>query len=99
MAKIWKGVAFVLTGFILGMIAAIKFIAPPGEDIEIKFDKTKLVIKGKNNQVTDAVDVTPVMNIVKEARKSKRQQKKEDRKMEREKRKLERKNKKSGSVG
>ena len=88
MAKIWKGVAFVLTGFILGMIATIKFIAPPGEDVEIKFDKTKLVIKGKNNQVTDAIDVTPVMNIVKEARKSKRQMKKE----ERDKKKAERKN-------
>ena len=88
MAKIWKGVAFVLTGFILGMIATIKFIAPPGEDVEIKFYKTKLVIKGKNNQVTDAIDVTPVMNIVKEARKSKRQMKKE----ERAKKKAERKN-------
>jgi hypothetical protein len=85
--KIWKVISFVLAGFILGMIAAIKFIAPPGEDIEVNFDKVKFVIRGKNNQVTDGLDVTPIVNITKE--KSKRQKKKE----EREKKRAERKNK------
>ena len=65
-----------------------RFVVATDWKPEIKFDKTKLVIKGKNNQVTDAIDVTPVMNIVKEARKSKRQMKKE----ERAKKKAERKN-------
>jgi len=84
--KIWKGVSFVLVGFILGLVATIKFIAPPGDDFEVKFGKVKIKVRGKNNQVTDAVDMTPIVNITQE--KSKRQLRKE----EREKKKADRKN-------
>ena len=71
---------------IIGIIAVLKWIAPPGDDIEVKFGKVKIKVRGKNNQVTDGVDVAPVVNITKE------ESKPQTRKEKREKKKAERKN-------
>jgi len=68
---------YVLIGFALGMIVTIKWISPPDEDINIDFGKTKLVIKGRKNVVTDAIDVTEIADVAMSTTDKKKQTRKE----------------------
>jgi hypothetical protein len=53
MKKLYEIGFYILTGIIAGMFLALKFLAPPGTEIKLG----KLVIKGKQNEVTDILDL------------------------------------------
>lgn len=53
MKKIYQFGFYVLSGIIAGMFLALKFLAPAGTEIKLG----KLVIKGKQNEVTDILDL------------------------------------------
>ncbi len=53
MKKLYEIGFFVLTGIIAGMFIALKFLAPAGTEIKLG----KLVVKGRQNEVTDILDL------------------------------------------
>lgn len=52
-AKISKFVVVLLLGIIAGIVATIKWIAPPGEDITIG----KIKVKGKGNNQDTTIEI------------------------------------------
>lgn len=70
-AKISKFVVVLLLGIIAGIIAAIKWIAPPGDDIV--FGKIK--VKGKGNKQDTVIEIEKKTN--KQLRKEKRKNRKQ----------------------
>ena len=53
MKKLYEIGFFILTGVIAGMFLALKFLAPAGTEIKLG----KLVVKGRQNEVTDILDL------------------------------------------
>lgn len=53
MKKIYQFGFYILTGIIAGMFLALKFLAPAGTEIKLG----KLVVKGRQNEVTDILDL------------------------------------------
>ncbi len=53
---------YVLVGFGMGLIAGVR-VAPPTEDVEVKLGSLKLKIRGRNNTVTDGIDITDIIDI------------------------------------
>lgn len=53
MKKLYEIGFFILTGAIAGIFLALKFLAPAGTEIKLG----KLVVKGRQNEVTDILDL------------------------------------------
>ena len=53
MKKLYEIGFYILTGIIAGMFLALKFLAPAGTEIKLG----KLVVKGRQNEVTDILDL------------------------------------------
>ena len=53
MKKLYEVGFYILTGVIAGMFLALKFLAPAGTEIKLG----KLVIKGRQNEVSDILDL------------------------------------------
>lgn len=53
MKKLYEIGFYILTGIIAGMFIALKWLAPAGTEIKLG----KLVIKGRENTVTDILDL------------------------------------------
>ena len=56
---------WLIIGYAAGVISTVMWIAPPGEDIEVKTIFRKLVVRGKQHSVTDMVDISDVADVVK----------------------------------
>jgi hypothetical protein len=50
----WRMAALFCAGLAFGVVVTIKYISPPSQDIKIG----KITIKGRNNTVTDALDIS-----------------------------------------
>lgn len=53
MKKLYEIGFYILTGAIAGMFLALKFLAPAGTEIKLG----KLVVKGRQNEVSDILDL------------------------------------------
>jgi len=53
LARFYRAFTFILVGIVAGLVLAIKFVAPPGDDIKIG----KIKVKGKGNQASTTIDV------------------------------------------
>ncbi len=53
MKKLYEIGFYILTGIIAGMFLALKFLAPAGTEIKLG----KLVVKGRQNEVSDILDL------------------------------------------
>ncbi len=53
MKKLYEIGFYILTGIIAGIFLALKFLAPAGTEIKLG----KLVVKGRQNEVTDILDL------------------------------------------
>ena len=72
---------YVLVGFGLGLIAGVR-VAPPTEDVEVKLGSLKLKIRGRNNTITDGIDITDIIDTAEvetEGKLSKREARKQRR--------------------
>ena len=82
---------YILIGYSLGVITTIKWWAPPENDIKIETKFGKLVIRGRNNTVSDAIDVTDIADVAgvvpdkKQTRKERRVARRANRKLKKEK--------------
>jgi len=66
----------IFAGFSAGMFVAVKYLTSAEFNVETKFGK--LVVRGRNNTVTDAVDITDTADIIskRDARRDERRKKK-----------------------
>jgi len=81
---LWQWGAIFLLGSIGGIIICVKWIAPPEEDINIEFGRTKFKIKGKNHNLSDVIDISDVFDMSDdEVKKLSRKEKRAIRRVER----------------
>jgi len=61
---IWKWVVLILGGFVAGVIAAVKWINPPRDEINIETKFGKLVVKGKRHStISDVLDISDIADV------------------------------------
>jgi hypothetical protein len=87
MKKLYEIGFYILTGAIAGMFVALKFLAPAGTEIKLN----KLVIKGRQNEVTDILDLNIKLPDKSEQKRKTRTYRIQGRKAKRKARKLARK--------
>lgn len=72
-AKIYKVITLILAGIVAGIVATIKWIAPPGEDIS--FGKIK--VKGRGNKMDTEILIDNTHKSRQQARREARRKRKE----------------------
>lgn len=75
MKKVYEIATFILAGIIAGMIIAIRWVAPPGQDITVG----KIKVKGRNNTQSTVVEVNNTPSK-RETRRQRREARREKRK-------------------
>lgn len=77
---IWRMLAVFAVGISFGIFISMKYIAPPSQDIKIG----KITIKGRNNTITDAVDISKqdTQDNSVESKRDKRKREREERRAE-----------------
>ena len=68
LARFYRAFTFILVGIVAGLVLAIKFVAPPGDEIKIG----KIKVKGKGNTAETNISID---NEPKKTRKEKREEK------------------------
>lgn len=68
----------ILLGFGLGVIAGVR-VAPATKDIEVTLHKLKQKLRGRDNTITDGIDISDVLDIFDEPLESKKLIRKERR--------------------
>ncbi len=61
---LWQWGVLVLGGFIIGVIASVKWISPPHDEINIETKFGTLVVKGKRHStISDVLDVSDIADV------------------------------------